>query len=365
MLEPMDPVARFLAAPTVHRALRVALFLGLVVAFARLLPLLAAFAVTGRVLTWTAPWLARRTGWSDSRTSIITAATGVLLCVLGVWGAWTPASAWLAEAWAGLPALYQDFMRHPLVQRAIAELGGESAVMDTILEGHAATNALAGTLAVGGTAAGIVLKVVMGALLALVHVGQRDALARMMDGVDAHGVLPSVARWVGHLGDGFALTVQLQVIVAVCNTLTTIPVMLFMGVPHIPAMALVIFVLALVPTLGNYVAAVILSIVAWGTAGWVALPVFLGLATVLGKVEGFWLAPRLAARHVDVPAFILLVSLVLWESAFGILGLFLSFPALYTILRIRSELRSETLTATPDPTPILSTMPLTAPTPTP
>ena len=343
----MDPVARFLAAPTVHRASRIALFLLLVVAFAGLLPLLAAFAVTGRVLTSTAPWLARRTGWSESRASIVTAATGVLVCALAVWAVWEPASLWLAEAWTGLPSLYADFMGHPLVRRAITEFGGEQAVVDAFLEGHAATNALAGTLAVGGTAAGIVVKIVMGALLALVYVGQRDALGTMMAGVDARGTLPSLARWVGHLGDGFALTVQLQVIVAVCNTLTTIPVMLFMGVPHLPAMALVIFVLALVPTLGNYLAAVILSTVAWGSAGWVALPVFLGLATVLGKVEGFWLAPRLAARHVGVPAFIFLVSLVLWESAFGILGLFLSFPALYTILRIRAELRDEVADAEP------------------
>ena len=68
---------------------------------------------------------------------------------------------------------------------------------------------------------------------------------------------------------------------------------------------------------------------------------FLLLAVALGKVESFVLGPKLAAPHVELPAFLILGSLILWESAFGVIGLFLSFPMRYAATRIAADLRGD------------------------
>jgi hypothetical protein len=58
-------------------------------------------------------------------------------------------------------------------------------------------------------------------------------------------------------------------------------------------------------------------------------------------VESYYLSPRLTARHVRVPGFVLIVSLIAFEHVFGFAGVFLSFPALFIASRIRAEFLEE------------------------
>ncbi|AKU99707.1 hypothetical protein AKJ09_06371 [Labilithrix luteola] len=51
--------------------------------------------------------------------------------------------------------------------------------------------------------------------------------------------------------------------------------------------------------------------------------------------------PRLTARHVKIPGFLLIVSLLACEHVFGFKGLFLSFPILFVAGRIRTEFLEE------------------------
>ena len=65
--------------------------------------------------------------------------------------------------------------------------------------------------------------------------------------------------------------------------------------------------------------------------------VFLGVTFVLGKVESYYLSPRLTAQHVKLPGLVLVVALLMFEVILGFWGLFLSFPALYVASRIANE----------------------------
>ena len=51
--------------------------------------------------------------------------------------------------------------------------------------------------------------------------------------------------------------------------------------------------------------------------------------------------PRLTARHVALPSFVLILSLIAWEHLLGFAGLFISFPVLYLLGKIRSEFEEE------------------------
>ena len=96
-----------------------------------------------------------------------------------------------------------------------------------------------------------------------------------------------------------------------------------------------------VPVIGNIVSGVTLSLLAYPQKGWLGVGIFVGLTFVLHKVESYYLSPRLTARHVRVPGFVLIVSLIAFEHVFGFAGVFLSFPALFVASRIRAEFLEE------------------------
>jgi predicted PurR-regulated permease PerM len=137
------------------------------------------------------------------------------------------------------------------------------------------------------------------------------------------------------------VTVQFQLVVAACNAALTLPVLLVVGIPHAASLALMIFLSGMVPVVGNFVAGAILTVLAFQAKGWLGVILFTALTFVLHKLESYYLNPRLAQRHVRLPGFVLIVSLILWEHLLGFAGLFLSFPFLYVAQRIARDLPDE------------------------
>src|SRR5262249_16440792 len=74
---------------------------------------------------------------------------------------------------------------------------------------------------------------------------------------------------------------------------------------------------------------------------WLGVGLFVGLTFILHKIESYYLNPRLTARHVRLPGFLLIVSLIACEHLFGFKGLFLSFPILFVAGRIRTDFVEE------------------------
>jgi predicted PurR-regulated permease PerM len=114
-----------------------------------------------------------------------------------------------------------------------------------------------------------------------------------------------------------------------------------LGIPHKGGLMILIFVSALVPVVGNIVSGAILALFAYQAKGWLGVGVFVVLTFVLHKIESYYLNPRLTSRHVHIPGFLLIVSLLCCEHLFGFKGLFLSFPILFVAGRIRREFIDE------------------------
>ena len=109
--------------------------------------------------------------------------------------------------------------------------------------------------------------------------------------------------------------------------------------PHKVAFTVLIFVASLVPVVGNLVSGAVLIVASYVYKGPAAVGIFLATTFILHKIEAYFLNPRLAARHVKLPALMLIISLILFEHMFGIIGLFLSFPALYVGLNVMHDLQ--------------------------
>jgi predicted PurR-regulated permease PerM len=339
----MDRVADFFSQRTPRRLLALCAFGAVLYLFRHLAILLVFFVAFERALGWSARALSARSGIARKKCVLIVLA---LIAVTLAGLAWLGIGK-MVRTFAAMQETFPDRLaqlrEHPLVVRLEDQIGG----MDKLVSEakHYSGSAISAANAIGH----FVIHIVMGFVLALVYVLEADEIDAFWARVDRRSIPGTLARWFGHVADATIVTVQLQLIVAACNTLMTLPVLLILGVPNIGALMLLIFVSALVPVIGNIVSGVTLSLLAYQQKGWVGVGIFVALTFVLHKIESYYLSPRLTARHVKMPGFLLIVSLIACEHLFGFTGLFLSFPILFIAGRIRSDFVEEDTGAAASP----------------
>lgn len=331
----MDRVAAFMSERPPRRALALGTFVLVLWLFRHLAILLVFFVAFERALGAASRLLAARTRLSH-KASVLSVVLGFLAIVSGLFALGVGrAVRGFAVVQEELPRFVAEIRDNPLVARLEDQVGGTESAMDTAK--HYAGDALAAASAVGH----FFVHVIIGLILAVVFTLEREELRAFWARVAPRSLFGTTARWVGHVADATMVTVQLQLIVAVFNTVTTLPVLLVLGVKHVGLLMALVFVSALVPVIGNVVSGAILSLLAYQAKGWLGVGIFVGLTFVLHKIESYYLSPRLTARHVKMPGFLLIVSLLLCEQLFGFKGFFLSFPILFVAGRIRSEWTDE------------------------
>jgi predicted PurR-regulated permease PerM len=185
----------------------------------------------------------------------------------------------------------------------------------------------------------------IGFVFALVYLLEKKDIVSFTDTINPRSLLGKLVRWFGYVVEAIAVTLQFQVVVATFNAVTTFPVLLILRVPNATELTFGIFLSGLIPVVGNFAIGVILTIIAYQVKGIVGVTVFTVLTFLLHKVESYYLSPRLAQKHVHLPSFVLLVSLVVWEHLVGFVGLLVSFPFLFVAAKIRMDLK----TSRPDP----------------
>jgi predicted PurR-regulated permease PerM len=237
----------------------------------------------------------------------------------------------VAELRRWLPERIESLRELPLYQ----ELRGRLPDADKVLEGarQYAASALAYLEAFGH----VVLYSIIGFILAVVFSIERKELDEFVHRVSPTSLAGTMLRWLHHIADALVVTVQFQLVVAACNALLTLPVLIIVGLHHWVGLLLMIFVSGMVPVVGNFVAGAVLTALAYQARGIVGAAVLVALTFVLHKMESYYLNPRLASRHVHLPGFVLIISLLCWEHLLGFPGLFLSFPFLFVANRIQKE----------------------------
>ena len=182
-----------------------------------------------------------------------------------------------------------------------------------------------------------IIYVVMGLILAVVFLVEHRQLEAWRESIPEDATVRILLRYIAYLCDAISITARLQVIVAVVNTLITLPVLIALRLPSIPALMAFLFVMGLIPVVGGVVSGVVMGTLAYVYKGPAGVAVFFVSTFVLHKIESYYLSPRLTARHVKLPGFAIITSLILFEHLFGLVGLFISFPALYVAARIRES----------------------------
>lgn len=331
----LDRVGAFLREKTPRRFVAVAAFLTLLWLFRHLALLLVFFVTFERALGAASRFVGARAKLPPKRALLVVlAGVLVLLVAVGWLGVGKSIKAYTAMH-SRLPERIAELRENPLVVRLQEQVGGTERIVERARE--YAGDALGAASAVGH----FFIDVLIGFILAIVFRLEEDELHAFGQRIEPRSLFGTLGRWMRHLADATIVTVQLQLVVAACNTMMTLPVLLLIGVPHVGGLMLLIFVSALVPVIGNIVSGAVLSLMAYQAKGWLGVGVFVALTFVLHKIESYYLSPRLTARHVHIPGFFLIVSLLAFEHLFGFKGLFLSFPFLFVAGRIRREMAEE------------------------
>jgi predicted PurR-regulated permease PerM len=141
---------------------------------------------------------------------------------------------------------------------------------------------------------------------------------------------PERARWMKRLYDRIGATVGNYVAGAllqatIAGVLAWI-MLSILGVPYSLPLAVVVFLLDLVPLVGATLGAIIVGIVTLFNDFPTDTIVWAVFSIVYQQVENTVIQPRIQARAVAVHPFVVLVSVLFGSTLFGVLGALLSIP---------------------------------------
>ena len=329
----MDRLGDFFRERTAKRLLALAIFVGLLVLFREELVLLAFFVALEGAFGWSTRALAARAKWPRKRAFLV-----VLVGFLGALGLVIALVAARAlhvarHAQNAFPHTMHDIERNPILVYVREHVPDSGKIIER------ARDYSDRALHVVATLGHVATSVVIAVILAVIYMLEEDDLHELFGKLDAQSLMGTVIRWLGYVAEAVRITIQLQFVVAAVNTVLTLPVLFLLGIHHIPAVMILIFVSGLVPVVGNFVAGVVLSLLAYQAHGIFGVAVFVALTAVLHKIEAYYLNPRLTSKHVHLPGFVIVVSLIAWEHLLGFAGLFVSFPFLFVASKIRGEMR--------------------------
>jgi predicted PurR-regulated permease PerM len=324
------------ADPRWRRVLALALFFAVLYTFRSLAAVLVCFVAFERAFGTTSEHLAR---WTKlSRPAALLALIGSLAVALAGAGYLGVSSVvgWVERARVEGPAWIASLSESGLVTKARAHLG-----LDAHTVASRASEYAVQALGYVGATAYAALYVFIGFVLAMMFLFERDELARWSRSMTRESLHGTIVRWLGYVADAIAITIRLQVVVALFNAVFTLPLLLLLRLPNVPLLCLLVLVGGMIPVVGGALSGLVLTIVAYDVKGLLGVGIFLAVTFVLGKIESYYLSPRLTAEHVKLPGLVLVVSLLMFETVFGFWGIFLSFPALYVGHRIVNEWAEE------------------------
>ncbi|WP_328801671.1 AI-2E family transporter [Paenibacillus sp. LX16] len=135
---------------------------------------------------------------------------------------------------------------------------------------------------------------------------------------------------VGHFGHMFLGTfgkvLEAQLLISLINCILTTIALWIMGFPNLLGLALIIFVLGLVPVAGVFISLAPLGLIAFSVGGINYVIYLVILIVVIHAIEAYFLNPKLMSSKTNLPIFFTFVVLIFSEHLIGIWGLIVGIP---------------------------------------
>jgi predicted PurR-regulated permease PerM len=156
----------------------------------------------------------------------------------------------------------------------------------------------------------------------------REAFLRRQPPERAHA-MRRMFDAIGYATGNYVRGALLQATIA---GVTAYIVLRILGVPYAAALAVIVFLLDLIPLVGATLGAIIVGIVTLVAADFpIDLIVWVIYSVIYQQVENNVIQPRIQARAVQLEPFLVVVSVLFGATLFGILGALLSVPVAASI----------------------------------
>ncbi|WP_159886139.1 AI-2E family transporter [Paenibacillus puerhi] len=132
----------------------------------------------------------------------------------------------------------------------------------------------------------------------------------------------------------FGKVIEAQVLIALFNTLFTIIGLWILGFPYLFALAIMIFLLSLIPVAGFVISLIPLCFIAYNIGGHMLVIYVVAMIAVLHFLEGYLLNPKLMSSKMNLPMFYTFIVLLFSEHYLGIWGLILGIPIFVFLLDV-------------------------------
>ncbi len=127
--------------------------------------------------------------------------------------------------------------------------------------------------------------------------------------------------YFGHkFAETFGVVLEAQFLIAIFNTAITTVGLAFLHIPQLLVVAIMIFILSLVPVAGVIISAVPLSILGYSVGGFRDVVTILILLLVVHALEAYVLNPKLMSSKTELPIFLHLRGIIGRRGNVGNLG---------------------------------------------
>jgi len=137
----------------------------------------------------------------------------------------------------------------------------------------------------------------------------------------------------------FGVVIEAQLFIALINTILTCIALVAMHFTQIPSLAVMIFLLSLVPVAGVILSTIPLSFIAYSIGGLNDVIIILLVILGIHLLESYLLNPKLMSSKTEIPIFFTFVILLFSEHYFGLWGLIMGIPVfsfIFDLLKINN-----------------------------
>lgn len=132
----------------------------------------------------------------------------------------------------------------------------------------------------------------------------------------------------------FGKVIEVQFLIALVNSILSTIFLWIFGFPNLIALAIMIFLLGLIPVMGVIISLIPLCAIAFKIGGLIKIVYVLIMIAVVHAVETYFLNPKFMSNKTHLPIFYTFLILLVSEHFFGVWGLIVGVPIFMFLLDI-------------------------------
>lgn len=179
------------------------------------------------------------------------------------------------------------------------------------------------------------LNLLLSLILSLFFILEKERVVRFVSSMKdskISGFFNELQYFGNKLLNSFGKVIQAQILIALCNSVLSIIGLWILGFKQLIGLALMIFLLSMVPVAGVAISLVPLSVIAFRMGGFTQVLYVIVMILAIHAVEAYLLNPKLMSIKTHLPVFVTFIILIVSEQLMGIWGLIIGIPIFIFIL---------------------------------